>query len=501
MKVIAFYLPQFHRVLENDKWWGEGYTEWTAVKKAIPLYEGHYQPHEPLNKYYYNLLQENTMQWQSEVMHTYGIDGMCFYHYWFGEGKKVLEKPAENLLNRKDINMPFCFSWANESWVNSWEFDEGFVWNDIENKEKKSQMIFEQKYGREDEWDCHLEYLIPFFEDERYIRIEGKPALHIYRPELIPCLEQMLYRWRRKITRYGFDGLYILGGGRGYNRLGVDKYLLHEPSNVRGLFDESIMKEHPTKYSYRMANEKIIEQKINKNVMLSAFCSYDNTPRYGKNGVVFDSSPSLFEEYLSKIMAKNEVNGCDITFVDAWNEWAEGMHLEPDTKYAFGWLQAIVNAKKNYQKYVDGFRAVDSFVSEAEERLYSDCSKADLYYRLAMQWIELKESKNNVSTWFKKKGIKSVIIYGYTPFARILIDECSKNNIRVEGILDQRPRKVSDDIVCYGIEDDYPYSDCIVVTPFFYMRDIYMDLVRFNRDTNVYSLREIIMDCTSNTVK
>ena len=178
MKLLAYYLPQFHRVPENDNWWGEGFTEWTAAKKAKALFKGHYQPHEPWNDNYYNLLEKETMQWQAKLMHQYGIDGMCFYHYWFGEGEKILEKPAENLLKWIDIDMPFCFSWANQSWVQSWSKLKGFSWLSGQKEESsgnESSVIFQQKYGREEEWKVHFQYLLPFLKDKRYIQYDGKP--------------------------------------------------------------------------------------------------------------------------------------------------------------------------------------------------------------------------------------------------------------------------------------------------------------------------------------
>ena len=149
MKIIAYYLPQFHQIPENDEWWGEGYTEWVTVRKAKPLFEGHLQPKIPLNNNYYNLLNIDTMRWQTQIARKYGIYGFCFYHYWFN-GKKLLEKPVENFLDAKDINFHYCLSWDNCHWTNQWVSD-------------KRTVLVEQKYGKESTWKAHFEYLLSFF--------------------------------------------------------------------------------------------------------------------------------------------------------------------------------------------------------------------------------------------------------------------------------------------------------------------------------------------------
>ena len=198
MKVLAMYLPQFHRVDENDEWWGEGYTEWTAVKKGEKLFPGHEQPRVPMKHNYYDLLKKETMQWQTELMKKYKVYGMCFYHYYFQKGRKILEKPAENLLKWKDIDMPFCFSWANETWARTWSKLTGTnTWNSREEKAHEigdDGILLKQEYGGEEDWENHFYYLQPFFEDIRYIRVENKPVFIIYKPDEISCLLQMMHK-------------------------------------------------------------------------------------------------------------------------------------------------------------------------------------------------------------------------------------------------------------------------------------------------------------------
>ena len=168
MKVLAMYLPQFHRVKENDQWWGTGFTEWSAAKGAKKLYDGHYQPRIPQNQYYYNLLDKSVMQWQAELMRKYSVDGVCIYHYWFKDNRRILEKPAENLLKWKEVEMPFCFYWANVTWARTWsKLQNKTPWtNAYEPKDSNevNGILLEQKYGGEEHWREHFEYLLPFFQ-------------------------------------------------------------------------------------------------------------------------------------------------------------------------------------------------------------------------------------------------------------------------------------------------------------------------------------------------
>ena len=175
MRIIAFYLPQFHNIPENDEWWGDGFTEWVNVKKAEPIYEGHEQPRVPLDGNYYNLLDDDVKIWQAELAKKYGIYGFCYYHYWFN-GKLLLEKPMEQMLENKKVDLPFCVCWANEPWTRAWV------------GEKK--VLIGQEYGTEKEWKEHFDYMLPFFRDDRYIKEDNRPLYVIYRPEIIPCLQE-----------------------------------------------------------------------------------------------------------------------------------------------------------------------------------------------------------------------------------------------------------------------------------------------------------------------
>ena len=163
MKIIALYLPQFHEIPENNEWWGKGFTEWTNVKTAKPSFKGQYQPRIPLNNNYYNLTDVRAQEWQAKLAKEYGIYGFCYYHYWF-EGKMLLEKPAEIMLKNLSVDMPFCFCWANHTWLRAWA-------------DKSNRTLIKQTYGTEEDWINHFNYLLPFFKDERYIKEDGKPIM------------------------------------------------------------------------------------------------------------------------------------------------------------------------------------------------------------------------------------------------------------------------------------------------------------------------------------
>ena len=192
MKIIALYLPQYHDIPENDKWWGKGFTEWVNVKKAKPLYEGHYQPHVPLNNNYYNLLDDDVKIWQADLAKKYGVYGFCYYHYWFN-GKMLLEQPMEQMLKNEKIDLPFCICWANEPWTRAWVGE--------------TETLIAQQYGYEKEWKEHFDYLLPFFKDNRYIKEDNKPLFVIYRPEVIGVLKDMLNYWNELAIDNGFSGM------------------------------------------------------------------------------------------------------------------------------------------------------------------------------------------------------------------------------------------------------------------------------------------------------
>ena len=374
MKIIAFYLPQFHAIPENDDWWGKGFTEWTNVKAAKPLFDGHDQPKEPLDGNYYNLLNNSTIKWQIDLAKKYGVYGFCFYHYWF-DGHMLLQKPMENMLNDPELNIPYCICWANENWTNAWKAN-----GDV-------RTLIQQTYGKEDEWKRHFDYLLPFFKDPNYILEDNKPFFVIYRPEIIPCLNEMLDYWNELAKQNGFDGMvfayqqlsYHILEGRdescfkynieyqpGYARYDIQmnqeskagQFAFKFRNTVRKIvsgIDKTIGTNISAKLTRNtlqtenydsLCNEIVNRKPDSEKAIPGMFVGWDNTPRRGKTGrVCLGSTPEKFAKYM-KLQVKNAEENYhkDMIFIFAWNEWAEGGYLEPDEINRYGYLEGIKDA-------------------------------------------------------------------------------------------------------------------------------------------------------------
>lgn len=351
-KIIAFYLPQFHETDENNRWWGKGFTEWTNVKSGRPLFKGHYQPKVPLNNNYYDLSNIEVMDEQAKLAKKYGVDGFCFYHYWF-KGKKLLNGPLEELLRNPDIDISFCLSWANETWSRRWNGNP----NDI---------LIKQEYGGKQEWEEHIQYLLYFFRDKRYICIENKPVLLLYRAIEIPKCEEMITYWNLRLKQEGFNGIYIietLNGAQtescvkesdalvefepmytiktGMNiRTRIYRYLFNHLKLYRIGFKDCI--------DYDMIWGTILKRKQNgyKQIYYGAFPEWDNVARRGRAGLIIrGGSPAKFAQYFKMQYEKSVRVGNEFLFINAWNEWGEGAYLEADDKYKFDYLEAVKRVK------------------------------------------------------------------------------------------------------------------------------------------------------------
>lgn len=366
-KIIAFYLPQYHRIPENDLWWGEGFTDWDSARTAKPLFRGHYQPRLPLHNHFYNLLDKEVIKWQVKLAKKAGIYGFCMYHYWFGD-KQLLEKPAENLLKWKEIDFHFCFSWANESWIASWSRLKGNDWNQngrAFNRQFSNGYLAFQKYGGKKEWKEHFEYLLPFFQDSRYIRKDGKPVFVIYKPQDLRCSGQMISYWNKLAVQNGLKGIYFIGTNSSQvMKKKMDAALLYEPVysifNASG-FQNLLLKwmrlinnglerkgvKRPKLVSYRQIWKMILNRKADRGTYYGGFVDFDTSPRKGQYAYVFSkASPEKFKKYFSRLYQKSTREGKDFIFLTAWNEWGEGAYLEPDCKYGFQYLNAVRDAAK-----------------------------------------------------------------------------------------------------------------------------------------------------------
>lgn len=472
MKVLAMYLPQFHRVKENDEWWGEGFTEWTAVKRAMPLFEDHYQPREPLNDNYYDLMEKETMEWQVDLMHTYGVDGMCFYHYWFKDGRRILEKPAENLLEWKDVNMPFCFSWANEAWARSWSNlrTKNHWASSYETKTSATDNgeLLPQWYGEEEDWKEHFLYLLPFFKDERYIKIEGKPLILIHVPSDIYCLEAMMQMWRKWAVESGFPGLYVIGSATNYTiDKGLDAQVCQLSASV-GKFRK--VSEGRLRYEYDALWKGIFQNKGEEPCYYQGIVGFDTTPRHGKRGIVFENAePGQFKMNLAKLLAKSFAEKKDIVFINAWNEWGEGMYLEPDKKYGYGFLEGVKWAKAHYTDYIEEMEHVDSenemALSEQVKNLQEQCYRANKFVQILNEWLCLKENNYSIADSLLASGYKNVAIYGAGLLGKHLLEELCGSEVEIAYLLDRKVEMVKGDYTVYAPTDDFPTNvDAIIVT-------------------------------------
>ena len=353
-KVIAYYLPQFHQMEINNKYHGQGFTEWTNTSRAIPLFVGHYQPHIPYDVGYYDLKNPEAMKRQIYLAKHYGVHGFCFYYYWFS-GKKLMEEPLKMLYKHKEWNMPFCLMWANENWTSKW---------DGSNK----QIIQEQTLNADDD-EKFMKDVLPYMKDDRYIKVNGKPVLAVYKCAIFPkerfCL--MINNFRNIAKKHGFPDLCVM----------VTNYCLEE--DVTSWSADSLVEYHPHGMN-KFLPQVIPKGYLNSNfvgkifdtdtyiadkkylqphaiiggggqLVRSALTQWDNTARRSTLGswTYWGLTPKTYKTWLKDIILESKVihkdnKDFDMVFVNSWNEWAEGSHLEPDCRYGYAYLQATREA-------------------------------------------------------------------------------------------------------------------------------------------------------------
>ncbi|MBA4494334.1 glycoside hydrolase family 99-like domain-containing protein [Paenactinomyces guangxiensis] len=350
-KIIAIYLPQFHRIPENDRWWGEGFTEWTNTRKAKPLFSGHYQPREPYRDYYYDLTDPKARKWQADIAMKYEIYGFCYYHYWF-KGKLLLETPFKEVLRTGEPDFPFCLSWANGHWTRTWDGLEHHI-------------LMRQDYGDEEDWKMHFDYLLPAFMDKRYIRVDNKPLFLIYQPWHVRRCEDMLEYWNKLAKINGLEGIYFvetIGIGCHRNMPGFNARMLFEPffttsydlpKHTFSRFVKTVpaldQKRYIKLFNYDVVWEQILQRIVpsDKPTFLGAFLDWDNSARRGYDALIFyGAHPEKFVIYFDQLVKKANRVKSEFVFINAWNEWAEGTYLEPDKKYGFGYLEAVKKASE-----------------------------------------------------------------------------------------------------------------------------------------------------------
>lgn len=452
IKILTMYLPQFHQTKENDEWWGKGFTEWTTLKSATPFFEGHIQPKVPLNDNYYDLMDKSTMEQQAQLMKQYGVDGQCFYHYFFEDGKMVLHKPAENLLKWKDINMPFCFCWANGTWSRTWSNVRGNAWADTFERKRKgndSGVLLLQRYGREKLWKKHLEYLVKFFKDERYIKYDGQPVFMIYGPASIPCLYAMIDYWQTMIPKYGFKKIYIIGENISEKMEGLDAVLLHAPHQFWD-YDNAEVTNGVTRPDYDLMWKNILNCKSVSGIKtyFEGMVNYDDTPRRGRlNGVcVKNFSIEAWKKNMKSLLKKSIENNNEFVFINAWNEWGEGMYLEPDEVNQYSYLNAIKMAKKEIEK--EKIVAISS-PEQNEEEMPVRRNKTAYYLNI---WMNHLENNTSVAQYFIKNDIKNIAVYGYGYLGRHLVKELENTPINIRCIIDRNADKIKSNYVIKTFE-------------------------------------------------
>ncbi len=358
MRIIAYYLPQFHVINENNEWWGDGFTEWTSVKNALPLYKGHEQPKVPGDLGYYNLLEPDVRKSQADLAKDNGIEGFCYWHYWFGNGKRLLEKPINAVLESGEPNFPFCFGWANESW-------KAKVWGE---KGKSDKLLIEQKYpGKKDVID-HFYANLAAFKDSRYIRVEGKPIFLIYKPLALPKQQQFIAVWQELALKEDLKGIFFVGHANrsdeiqdmldlGFNAVNIvrngewlhNKRFLYR--NILSLIQYKLLNK-----PYIIAYKKIIKlftkpEDSRLNIYPTLIPNWDHTPRSAKKGYLYHgSTPELFKEHINTVLesVKNKPLEHQIIFLKSWNEWGEGNYIEPDSKYGKSYLNTLKSALANF---------------------------------------------------------------------------------------------------------------------------------------------------------
>jgi lipopolysaccharide biosynthesis protein len=361
VRAISFHLPQFHPIPENDEWWGKGFTEWTNAAKARPLFPGHYQPHLPADLGFYDLRVPEVRAAQAELAAQYGIYGFCYYHYWF-HGRQVLERPVNEILQSGEPDFPFCLCWANENWTRRWDGTE-------------NQLLLEQRYSAADDL-AHIRALIPFFHDPRYIRVMDRPLLAVYLASKLPEPQRTAELWRREAERAGLKGLFLVrvesccipGDGRS---VGFDYSLQFQPHASIPypfrIFRSRWWRRHKLGMGEDVFRDNLVceygglvhcalEEPPVPYPQIPCVCpGWDNSPRKKKDALILhNATPELYERWLREVVTRmrqrmpvdgnSGISPESLVFINAWNEWAEGNHLEPCQKWGRAYLQATQRA-------------------------------------------------------------------------------------------------------------------------------------------------------------
>ncbi|RUT42875.1 glycosyl hydrolase [Paenibacillus anaericanus] len=409
VKPVAFYLPQYHQVEENSLWWGKGFTEWTNVARAKPNFWEHYQPHVPKDLGFYDLSNVEVMREQAKMAELYGLYGFCFYFYWFN-GRRILETPLNNYI-QSNIDFPFCFCWANENWTRTWDGLD-------------KEILLKQNHNPEDDLNL-IRYLIPIFKDDRYIKVDGKPMFVVYRVDLFPDIKQTVKIWREEAKKAGFEDIHLCA---------VQFYGIDDPTQWG--FDAAI--EFPPHKFINPENKPVnMPQIANPNfsggivdypkVVSQALQarskdyiwyrgivpSWDNTARRQDNPhLIINSSPNLYRFWLRYIVQYSEdayLEENRFVFINAWNEWGEGCHLEPDLKNGNAYLEATAKALQKLDFDLNEFISYTALTNSEMKIFVEEYNKAislSVLYAQENRNLNLKLHDKTSRAYFVKNSIK-----------------------------------------------------------------------------------------------
>ena len=341
LEVVAFFLPQFHPIPENDRWWGPGFTEWTHVAAARPLFDGHLQPRLPADLGFYDLRVPETRRAQWELATQYGVTALCYWHYWFGGGRQLLERPAMDLLEDQKLPHRYCLGWANQSWTGVWHG-------------RGDEVLQEQRYLGEADDINHFNYLLPHFSDERYLTVNRRPVFYLFRPSEVPDLPQLVARWQQMAVEAGLPGLYFVGDADGPWVHDLDQPLdaaVWNPAppprehELEPAFPGIPLRESPRAFLYDKTYADWLLSGVSTQIRQHPCVvpGFDNTPRSGRRGILLHRlDPGIFETAVKEAVRRERaMPGPHMMFVKSWNEWAEGSVMEPDQLFGRAFLRAL----------------------------------------------------------------------------------------------------------------------------------------------------------------
>lgn len=357
-KIIALYLPQFHPIPENDEWWEKGFTEWHNTVRAKKLYLGHKQPHIPADLGFYDLRLSETRKAQAEMAKKYGVHAFCYWHYWFGEDKRLLERPFNEVLQSGEPDFPFCLGWANHSWYKKNWGGKG-----------KNELLIEQKYLGEADYEKHFYEMLPAFKDKRYVKVDDRLFFVIHSPLSSPEIPSFIRVWRQLAKENGLNDFYFVG--QTYNNrqkdeilaVGMDAVYNYDPFNIHHnlpivakVFHLIIRKlfRLPTVFDYKKAiNYMVMEDKDGSVDSIPTLVpNWDHSPRSGSNSIILKNcTPQLFQKMVVKALkiVEKKPKNHQVIMLASWNEWGEGNYMEPDTEFGLGRLEALKNGIEEFE--------------------------------------------------------------------------------------------------------------------------------------------------------